>query len=341
MRCVLAVDGGNSKTLALVATLDGTILSVERGACGDIYNATPTEAAPDPTAAALENVELTVATALRTASVTRDDIIVSVFNMAGADWPEDIAFWRDSMTERGIGEQVIAQNDALGVLYLGASDAVGVSIVCGTGAATGARSADGRIWHSSYWQDEWHGSTHLGQKTLLAIYRSELGLEPPTALTQRVLAHFGAASVEDVLHLFHNRRHEPSEDIGRLAPVLLDAADAGDEVALQVVREHGAGLGNIARVAMRKVGLENAAVPLVLAGGVFRHPTTVLEDAIVATLRQTAPAIRPMRSPAEPIIGVMLQALSTAGVVLAPSFLDRLLPNIPAVLLSQRAETTK
>ena len=335
MRCVLAVDGGNSKTLALVATLDGTILSVERGACGDIYNAIPTETAPDPTAAALQNVELTVTTALRTAHVVREDIAASVFNMAGADWPEDIAFWRDNMIEHGLGEQVIAQNDALGVLYLGTPDAVGVSIVCGTGAATGARSADRRIWHSSYWQDEWHGSTHLGQKALLAIYRSELGLEPPTTLTPRVLAHFGASSVADVLHRCHNRLHEPPDDIGSLAPILLDEADAGDDVALRVVREHGAGLGNIACVAMRKVGLENAAVPLVLAGGVFRHPTTVLEDAIVATLRQAAPDIRPMRSPAEPIVGVMLQALSAAGVALDPSFLDRLLPNIPSVLLTQ------
>ena len=162
--------------------------------------------------------------------------------MAGADWPEDIAFWRDTMTERGMGEQVIAQNDALGVLYLGAPDAVGVSIVCGTGrrperapptdasgtAATGRTRA---------------GSTHLGQKTLLAVYRAELGLEPPTSLTQRVLAHFGAASVEEVLHRFHNRLHETSDDIGSLAPILLDEAEAGDDVALRIVREHGAGLG--------------------------------------------------------------------------------------------------
>jgi hypothetical protein len=88
---------------------------------------------------------------------------------------------------------------------------------------------------------------------------------------------------------------------------------------------------------MLKVGLENAAVPLVLAGGVFRHPTTILEDAIVATLRQAAPAIRPMRSPAEPIIGVMLQALSAAGIEIDSSFLDRLLPNVPSVLLAQQA----
>lgn len=338
MRCVLAVDGGNSKTLALVATLDGAILSVERGGCGDIYNATPSDTAPDPTAAALENVERTMAAALRTAGVLPGDIVTSVFNMAGADWPEDIAFWRDIMTERGVGQRVIAQNDALGVLYLGAPDAVGVSIVCGTGAATGARAADGRIWHSSYWQDEWHGSTQLGEKTLFAVYRSALGLEPPTTLTARILAHFDVPTVEEVLHRFHNRMRPAPGNTGHLTPILLDEADAGDAVALRVVREHGAGLGNIASVAMRNVGLENAAFSLVLAGGVFRHPTTVLEDAIVGAIRPGAPDVRPIRSPTEPIIGVMLQALNASGVKIDQPLLDRLMADVPSVLLLHGAD---
>ena len=41
MQCVLAVDGGNTKTIAIVAALDGTILGAGRGGCGDIYNARP------------------------------------------------------------------------------------------------------------------------------------------------------------------------------------------------------------------------------------------------------------------------------------------------------------
>src|SRR5256884_3691789 len=41
MQCVLGVDGGNSKTIAIVAALDGTILGAGRGGCGDIYNARP------------------------------------------------------------------------------------------------------------------------------------------------------------------------------------------------------------------------------------------------------------------------------------------------------------
>src|SRR5262249_20233690 len=156
---------------------------------------------------ALTNVEGTILAALAAARVEVADLDVSVLNMAGADWPEDIAFWREAMTARGYGRSVHVQNDALGALYIGSPHPPGVSVVCGTGGAPGVRAPDGRIWHTSYWQDEAQGNAHLGQKTLVAVFRSALGIEPPTSLTARLLSHFGAPSVEGLLYIFHNRRH--------------------------------------------------------------------------------------------------------------------------------------
>jgi N-acetylglucosamine kinase-like BadF-type ATPase len=330
MQHVLAVDGGNTKTIALVAALDGTIVGIGRGGCSDIYNAEPLDGTGDRAAAARANAEGAISAALAQAGLTRSDLVVGVFNMAGADWPEDIAFWRESMSERGYGQRVIAQNDALGALYLASPEPVGVSIVCGSGVATGARAADGRVWHSSFWQDEAQGSYHMGQKLLFAVYRSALGIEPPTSLTRRVLDYFGVATVEDVLHLFHNRLRPTTVRTGLLAPILLDEADAGDAAALRIVREHGAALGNIALAVGRQVGLEGGAIPLILTGGMFRHPTTVFEDAIVERVQVAWPAIRPLRSPAEPIVGVLIEALAAAGAPPELTALDRLLAAFPA-----------
>lgn len=334
MPCVLAVDGGNTKTIAMVATVEGVLLGAAHGGCGDIYNATPGMGAVDPARSALANVERTVAAALQAAQVASTDLAIGVFNMAGADWPEDIAFWREALTARGFGRTLIVQNDALGVLYVGSPDATGVSVVCGTGVATGARAADGREWHASYWQDEAQGNAHLGQKTLFAVYRSALGIEPPTSLTPHILTYFDVPSVEALLHLFHNRRRSAPGGLDRLAPILLDEADAGDAVALRVVRAHGVDLGDVALAAARKVGLERAAFHLVLAGGVFRHPTTALEDAIVARVRETAPAVHAVRTPHEPITGVLVQALAAAGTAINGSTLDRLIPVISAATKS-------
>lgn len=333
MQHVLAVDGGNTKTIALIAALDGTIRGVGRGGCGDIYNAVPADGAPTPAAAGLVNVERTVMAALGDAQIAVSNLAASVFNMAGADWPEDFAFWHAAASKRGFGHTIIVQNDALGVLHVGSPDATGVAIVCGTGVATGARAADGRIWHSSFWQDEAQGSAHLGQKLLFAVYRSALGIEPPTSLTARVLAFLGAQTVEEVLHLFHNRQRPAPVTVDRLTPILFDEADAGDALALRVVWEHGVSLGNIATAAARQVGLEGTAFPLVLAGGVFRHPSTTLEDAIVARVRETSPEVRPVRSSSEPVVGVLLHALAVAGVTVDQALLDRLMPSLPAATL--------
>src|SRR5438270_3880055 len=306
MQCVLGVDGGNTKTVALVAALDGTILGAGRGGCGDIYNAQPGGDWTASATAAIANIEFAVVSALQAAQVKASDVVTAVFNMAGADWPEDFGLLQDAMELRGFGRTILIQNDALGVLHAGSTDNTGVSVVCGTGAATGARGPDGRTWHSSRWQDQVQGSSHLAQKTLDAVYRSELGIEPPTSLTPRILDFFRLNTVEEVLHLFTSRMQRPPINIGLLTPILLDEAQAGDSVARQIVEEHGRALGNYALAAARRVGIEGTAFTLVLAGGVLRHPSALLADAIIERVRTTSPQVRPTRYPFAPIIGVVL-----------------------------------
>src|SRR5215472_1458301 len=337
MAYVLAVDGGNTKTIALVAALDGTILGAGRGGCGDIYNSRAGLDWVEAAAEALANIEYAIMQALRAAHVKAADLTASVFNMAGADWPEDFAFLQAAMEDRGFGRTVLVQNDAMGVLHAAVSDNTGVSVICGSGAATGARGPDGRIWHSSFWQDETQGSYQLSQKALFAVCRSELGIEPPTTLTRRVLDFFNLNSVEEVLYLFTNRTKRIRRDLDGLTPALLDEAEAGDTLARSIVREHGLALGNYAQVAARRVGLEGTAFALVLAGGVFRHPSLLLANTIAEKVRATSPDVRPMHSRFEPIIGVLFSALEAAGIAIDDAVLAKLVPTIPPAALFSTA----
>jgi N-acetylglucosamine kinase-like BadF-type ATPase len=333
MQCVLAVDGGNTKTIALVAALDGTILGAGRGGCGDIYNADVGIEWQDSATAAVANIEYAVQSALQAAQVNASDLMTGVFSMAGADWPEDFAYLQSAMEERGFGRIIYIQNDALGALYAGSSDATGVSVVCGTGAGTGARGPDGRTWHSSTWQNQVQGSAQLGQKTLHAVYRSELGIEPSTTLTQRVLDFFHLNSVEEVLHLFTSRVKKIPSRVDQLTLILLDEAQAGDSVAMCVVQEHGRALGDYALAAARRVGIEGTAFTLVLAGGVFRHPSSLLADTIIERVRTTSPEVGPTICRFEPIIGVLFAALEAAGSSVNDALLEKLIPTIPASTL--------
>lgn len=329
MQCVLGVDGGNTKTIALVAALDGTILGAGRAGCGDIYNAEVGTAWPDSASAAIANIEYAVLSALQAAQVKASDLVMSVFNMAGADWPEDFALLQDAMELRGFGRTILVQNDALSVLCAGSSEATGVSVVCGTGAATGARGPNGRTWHSSMWQNQVQGSAQLGQKTLYAVYRSELGIDPPTTLTRRVLDFFQLDTIEEVLHMLTGRTQSTDPPIGQLTPILLDEARAGDAAARRIVAEHGWALGDYALAAARCVGIEGTAFTLVLAGGVFRHPSSLLADAIIERVRTTSPAVQATYYRFEPIIGVLFTALERAGIAVDDTLVERLLPTLP------------
>lgn len=331
MQYVLGVDGGNSKTIALVAALDGTILGAGRGGCSDIYN-TPIEGTvwTNSADAALANIEYAVSTALVAAQVKAADLVSAVFNMAGADWPEDFDLLETAMKARGYGRRLTVQNDALGVLHTGVADNIGVSVICGTGGATGARGRDGRIWHSSMWQNQVPGSFEMSRKAFDAVIRSELGIDPPTTLKQRFLDYLGLDSVEEMLHLYTGRVQRPAKRLDSLTRFLLDEAEAGDEASRQVVQEHGRGLGNFAVVAARFVGLEGTPFSLVLAGGVLRHPSTLLANTIVERVQLTSPEVRPIRCRFEPIIGVLFSALEAAGIIIDEALLERLVPTVPS-----------
>jgi N-acetylglucosamine kinase-like BadF-type ATPase len=327
MGYVLGVDGGNTKTLAMVARVDGAIMGVGRSGCSDIY----THPSPE---VPLAEVDKAVSAALKMAGVGAEALAAGAFSMAGADWPEDYALLEASLAKRGLGRRVVVVNDGLGALRAGSPDGTGVVVVCGTGTATAARAMDGKSWHSSYWQEA-QGAHELGLKTISAAYRAELEIEPPTALAGAVLRHFRVEKLEEVLHLFTGRtaNRPPESQVSALARVLLDTAQAGDPTARRIVAEHGAALGDYALAAARQVGIEGTPFNLVLAGGVFRHSSRLLPEALVACVHTTSSLARPIYSRFEPAIGALFLALEAAGVTIDAPLLDRLIPTLPEASL--------
>ena len=318
----LGVDGGNTKTVAIVFKPDGEIAGAGRAGRSDIYNA------PDE-AAALDEVCSAVNAALAQAGATPAALAVGAFSMAGADWPEDHDLLRRAMSRFGFGRKIQVVNDAIGALRAGTPDGIGVSVACGTGIAIGARNADDRIWYSGHWMVA-AGGAELGQRALVAVYEAHLGLGPATALTDDVLAFFEAANVEEVLHRSTARgtdRHWMEQ--ARLAPILLDAAGAGDEVARGIVLAAGERNARVAIVAARAVGLDPGPVRLVLAGGVMRHPSGLLAGAIRDHFRAAIPTAEVVDDVPEPVVGAALLALDCHGKLASEDVRQRLIETLP------------
>ena len=168
---------------------------------------------------------------------------------------------------------------------------------------------------------------------LRAVLRAELGIDPPTDLTALALAFSGQPTVEAMLHA-HTAHGVPAfAGAARLAPLLLDAAEAGDPTARAIVIEHGIGMADYALATARRLGIEGMPFPLVLAGGVLRHPSPLLEQAIVARVRSAAPDAVPLRSRFEPAVGALLLALEAAAVTVDDALLARLEVTAPEAAL--------
>jgi N-acetylglucosamine kinase-like BadF-type ATPase len=313
---VLGVDGGNTKTIAAVATTAGEVVGVAIGACTDVYG-------PGTEEEALGMLAGVTKDSLRAAGVAAKEVVATVGSLAGADWPEDYDLYRSELRARvGLRGQLVVMNDGLGPLRLGDPGGRGVAVVLGTGAAVGARGPGGATWHASFWLPV-GGAEWLGREALAAAYREALGIGPPTPLSPALLALTGAGDEESMLHTLTARGNDArgrrwERDAGRL---LLDQDGKGDPVAQEIVAGYARRLAPYAVAAAKRVGI-SSAFNVVLTGGLLRHPTSFLGSRLakeISALDSTA-NVAVVRT--APVAGALLEAIALTGTVVTEALLD-------------------
>lgn len=315
---VLGVDGGGTKTIAVLSDLSGQVLGCGRAGSCDIYSHPRAE----------HEVELAVERACAGAGLDPSAIGTAVYSLAGADWPEDFDHWRRVLEDRRLGAEIRIINDAIGVLNSDLPEGNAVVVVCGTGAGIGSRNSAGDTWHSSFWQLT-QGGIELTEKALHAVYRADLRIDPPTSLTRPVLDHYRAGSVEDLLHKFKGPLHARPTDRAGLVPILFQEADRRDAAALGILQRHGEALAEFAVAAARKVGIMEGPFHLLLTGGVFRNASPALRHHLLARMHERGARFSVVEGRSEPVKGAVMAALRTHIGPISPAIsdtLDRTLP---------------
>lgn len=322
MPYVVGVDAGNTKTIAMIAAMDGTVVGWGRGNCGDIYGA----GAPSR---AMEAVKAAIETALERAAVKPSEITAGTYSMAGADWPEDVELLNQEITERGWSKQTLVVNDAIGGLRAGSPDGYGVSVISGTGVAIGARGRCGSIWTGGFWVEGLSGKD-MARAALSAVLRAELGVGPLTAMREGFLAMTGFPDVEQMLHAISSRTPSltirNSESLG----VLFRAAEQDDSEACRIVDEFGSNYAKFAVCASRKVGFSvSDPFPLVISGGVLKHAPARMISVIVDSVRSHFPFICPITTNVQSVAGALYWSLELAGAFVSESIIRRLKSSMP------------
>jgi N-acetylglucosamine kinase-like BadF-type ATPase len=303
---VVAADGGNSKTDLVLADITGAIL--DRRA---LRGTTPQQDGMPATMQVLADAARSAAAELDLPSRAA----VGVFCLANVDLAEDEASARAHLEQLGVAAHVVVRNDTYAVLRAGSPSGTGVAVVCGAGINAVGVAADGRIHRFLGLGPEsgdWGGAEAVGMAGLGAAVRAGDGRGPATVLRQEIPAALGRADAERVA-LDLNRGVFGVRELRRLAPVVLDAATAGDREALAIVDRLAEEVAAFALAALRGLDLLGAPVPVVLGGGVLQSGHALLLAGVRSRLAASAPHAVPSLLDVAPVAGALDEALDWAG----------------------------
>ncbi len=259
---LLGIDGGGSKTVALLANADLHILG--RGIAG------PSNYQGIGADAACAALDAAIAAAFADAHLAPQPVVALCLGLAGMDRPEDrelFAGWAGRALPRA---RVTFVNDAELVLAAGTPAGWGVALICGTGSIAIGRDAAGRRVRAGGWGyllgDEGSGYA-IGLAALRAIMRAEDGRGPRTALTQAILAQWELPAPAALIPKVYREQLRPGE-IATLAALVDAAAASGDEAAIEILSEAGLELALATGAVIRRLALPSPA-PCALAGSVI------------------------------------------------------------------------
>ena len=102
-------------------------------------------------------------------------------------------------------------------------------------------------------------------------------------------------------------------DDALFAPLVVEAANQGDQVACGILSEAGQRIGENAVHVLRTLGMENMAFEVVLAGGMFLYGGRLFAGGVESVVRRVAPNAHFVLLEAPPVVGAVLIALDLAG----------------------------
>lgn len=217
-----------------------------------------------------------------------------------------------------------ADHDIRIALEGGLSGRPGIALIAGTGSSCYGRNAEGQSWQSGGWDqllDDAGSGYDLAQRGMAAACQSADGRLPETVLKQFLFAQLEVENVVD----FSVKVHRPKmsrHKIAALAPIVLQAAEDGDEQAATIVVHGAKELARMVGAVTNKLFLTRNP-EIVFIGGLLEKSSfyrAKVERAIQAHLPEAKVSATELR----PTVGAWSLAASQAGAAVDLPILQKL-----------------
>lgn len=302
MSVVLGIDGGGTRTRASIVEGDKILAFAEDGSIKRLR------------------------VGAKTAEVNLRTLLSEVFAQAGVKGVSAACCGVASATMPGIPEWITAvfrefgieRSEIVGdeIIALDAAfhGGPGILQIAGTGSNTIGRAADGSREGAGGWSSRlgdqgsgyWIG-LHALRRALRAYDR-----EQPTQVLKRVGEIWGTPTMDALINLGDST---PGPDFAALAPLVNELAEAGDPVAVDVLRQAAADLVDFVLLVRHKLRSKHGIageVPVAWTGGVIEKMTMVRE-AFFAGLRASAPQMPVAQQPVVSLEGAVWRAQRLAA----------------------------
>ena len=311
LQYVIGIDGGGTKTEALVLSEDGR---VRNGFTGGAAN---------PRAVTFETASQNIAQLLDQVfaepELEPNSCTAVCLGLAGVDSPDERMqmrqFIENYRNERGLPFAIQITNDAQIALTASLGSDCGIIVISGTGSIAYGWTPEGKAYRTGGWGhllgDEGSGYD-IGSSVLKAVMHAYDGLNPPTALTGMIMDAYGFGAITDLKSYIY-APHIQKSDIAKFAEFAIRAAEDRDETAERIIRQAAEKLAETAAALVRKDSWF-ATCDLVTSGSIFAH-SDLFAKTFAERLKPLAPGIRLQPSSRKPAYGAALMArrLQTAS----------------------------
>ncbi len=277
---VIGIDGGGSKTTALVADDQGRTMAEFTGP-GSAVRTGGVDASADAIVAAVRG-------ALAQAGTDERPRVVCAGVAGTGREALRLELW-EALSARDVADEIVIHTDVAVAFDDAFPAGPGILLLAGTGSVALGRGPTGAMARCGGWGADFGdegGGAWIGRRALSIVAAASDGREPGTALTGAMLT---ATESDEVTDLIAWAADATAARFATLAPAVFQVADGGDLRANALLDMATEELALHARALARQLFAdERAAVPIALTGGLL-GPRMPLRKRLTHRLKHAVP----------------------------------------------------
>lgn len=307
---VIGMDGGGTKTAAMLCDVNGNILAEEMGGPTN-----PNIVGVERTAEVIVGLLGSLCDRLGCAT---NDVLSIVAGLAGAGRDADkdrikTAVLAEAKKRKTPIGTVIIETDGRIALEGAFKGKPGIILIAGTGSFALAKDHKQGIHRAGGWGrilgDEGSGYV-IGQDGLNAVTKHLDGRGKATMLTTLIDLRFGLLNQDRILNAIYRENF----DVASIAPLVIEAAEAKDNECARILNKATFELFEHVRVLVNKIEASSharAKIPLSLIGGLISNDN-VYRKILTHKITFSLPQVMVVPPDASPAYGAVLLSIRSA-----------------------------